>query len=212
MSPLHIPESPAELTFTLTDEDIDKDMKQMTAGVDADAVFWAPTPAEVPLQPQQVPQQLGAVSSVSELLANLTGALQQTNNTNTTNMDPSSIATANNFMQSLPAEQFQALMAQFQNPMGGVAPPAQPQQDWSGWQSADTDNGGGEQWFDGGDNGGKGRGGRGRGRGRGGGGSGGGREGGGRPYRKKQCIFYMEGRQAYLLQPAGLLQSLIFNV
>ncbi|KZP21743.1 hypothetical protein FIBSPDRAFT_714347, partial [Athelia psychrophila] len=60
MSTAQIPDSPAEPPHTITDEEVDVDVKQMDAGEEANAVFGSAAPTLAPM------------ASVAELMGQLT--------------------------------------------------------------------------------------------------------------------------------------------
>lgn len=191
MSPSSIPDSPAEPSVVILDEEVDKDVREMTTGPEVDSVFWSgpPIPAEQPQPQPGVPPP----TSVADLVGQLAGGAGVT-----VPVDP--------VMQALPPEQLQHLLAQLSQ-----LPPAQqvqqmhmqqqqqqpPYGDWPGLNqfSADysqppafqDDSGERNGWP-------VGRGGRGRGRGRGRGGFGG--DDGYRHNKKRLCNFFAAGRRA----------------
>ncbi|KAJ7727884.1 hypothetical protein B0H16DRAFT_1677208 [Mycena metata] len=206
MSPSSIPDSPAEPSVVIPDEEVDKDVREMTAGPEVDAVFWSgpPIPPVEPPQPGVPP-----LSSVADLVGQLAGGVDAAR-ANAMSVDP--------VMQALPPEQLQHLLAQLSQ-LPSTQPPLQQQQihmqmphqppppqapygDWPGLNQFSTDYS--QSAFNQDDHGGPGerngwsvnRGGRGRGRGRGRGG--GGDDGGYRHSNKKRlCNFFAAGRCKY---------------
>ncbi|KAJ6463236.1 hypothetical protein C8R47DRAFT_1327013 [Mycena vitilis] len=200
MSASSIPDSPAEPSVIIPDEEVDKDAHEMTTGPEVDSVFWSgpPIPAEQP-QPQA---GVLPMTSVADLVGQLAGGVGA--NPSAGPVDP--------VMQALPPEQLQQLLAQLSQ-----LPPAQQlqqhmqmqmqqQQSYGDWpqlnqfsadysqqqqQPAFQDDSGGERngWV-------MGRGG-GRGRGRGRGRGGGGDDGGYRHNKKRLCNFFAAGRCKY---------------
>ncbi|KAJ6543943.1 hypothetical protein B0H19DRAFT_1169070 [Mycena capillaripes] len=196
MSPSSIPDSPGEPSVIIPDEEVDKDVREMTTGPDVDSVFWSgpPMPVEQPQPQPGVPP----LTSVAELVGQLAGGVDGARaNPSAAPVDP--------VMQALPPEQLQHLLAQLSQ-----LPPAQQmhnmqmqqQQPYGDWPGLDQFSAGYSQappsFHD--DSGGErngwpvGRGGRGRGRGRGRGG--GGDDGGYRHNKKRLCNFFAAGRRA----------------
>ncbi|KAJ7265938.1 hypothetical protein B0H12DRAFT_1100197 [Mycena haematopus] len=188
MTPSSIPDSPAEPSLVIPDEDVDKDVHEMTTGPDVDAVFWN-GPA-IPIdQPQPQPGAL-PLSSVADLVGQLAGG------PNAAPADPGTV---------MPPEQLQQLLAQLsqltpaqQQQMHTQMPQQQQQQPYGDWPglnqfSADYSQAPAFQ-DDGGERNGwpMSRGGRGRGRGRGRGGAGG--DDGYRHNKKRLCNFFAAGR------------------
>lgn len=207
MSPGQIPESPAEPTTVIPEEDVDKPAKVMCVGPELDTLFqWgmpmelAPTAASV----QELVQQL-AMGSIMEASAGGQAPIDMAGQAN---------AALNAVQGMLPQDQLQQLLQQLsstasaaatttatapqaqtaygQPPYGGAGeggwpPAAAPGAFDYGYHedgAADQQRG----WSDGGR--GRGRGGRGRGRGRG-------DDGGYRPYiKRKPCSFFAAGRRA----------------
>lgn len=187
MTPNQIPESPAEPTEVLTEEEVDRDVTAMTTGPEVDAIFWSGEPAPV-------------MASVADLV----GQLAMGNM-----MDPSMIGTAPNtqgldlsaIVQNLPQEQLQQLLQQLSVPTGpfGQVPQYSGDESWSSVPGQglaeygqtyheDSDQ---MRWSSES----RGRGARGRGRGRGGRG-----EDGYRQIRRKPCSFFAAGRRALNLK------------
>ncbi|KAJ7179627.1 hypothetical protein C8R46DRAFT_1160152 [Mycena filopes] len=215
MSPSSIPDSPAEPSSVITDEEVDKDVREMTAGPEVDAVFWSGPP----IPPVEVPQPgVPPLSSVADLVGQLAGGVDGARanaNANAMSVDP--------VMQALPPEQLQHLLAQLsqlpttQQPLQQQQQPQQmhmqmphqqqqqqaPYGDWPGLNqfSADYSQSGFNQDDHGGPgdrNGWPGNRGGGRGRGRGRGRGGGGDDGGYRHGNKKRlCNFFAAGRCKY---------------
>jgi len=205
MSPAHIPESPGEPTYLLSEDEVDKDVRVMTSGPEVDAVFWSGPPImPMPQLPNSVAElvgQLAATTGVGDAMA----------------VDPNVTLQT---MQSLPPEQLHALLQQLQN-----FPPAQPQaqqhlydggadqQSWNMGNDANSNHYGpsyGQGYHDNSNShqdrwdgsGGSSRGGRGtrggfRGRGRGRGGPPGDDGGGYRHNKRKPCSFFAAGRCKY---------------
>ncbi|KAF7330885.1 hypothetical protein MVEN_02428000 [Mycena venus] len=196
MSPSSIPDSPAEPSVIIPDEDVDKDVREMTTGPEVDTVFWSGPP--IPVDPPQAQPGVPPLTSVADLVGQLAGGAAA--NPSTAPTDPAAV------MQALPPEQLQHLLAQLSQ-----LPPAQqlqqqmhmqmqqqpPYGDWPGLNQFSADysqppafqDDGGERngWS-------VGRGGRGRGRGRGRGGAGG--DDGYRHNKKRLCNFFAAGRRA----------------
>ncbi|PPQ81083.1 hypothetical protein CVT25_014546 [Psilocybe cyanescens] len=211
MSPNQIPDSPAEPTNVMSEEEADQDVTQMTAGPEMDPVFWSSEPvATAAAMPVSVP---GAPS-----VADLVGQLAM-------GMDPASMMSAGAggmsashdlgaIAQSLPPEQLQQLLHSLQvgaaqyagmAAYGGTGAGAGNGDDgaWASGSGVSVNNPYGaeygyhedaemQQSRPGWAADGRGRGGgRGRGRGRGRG------EEGFRPYiKRKPCSFFAAGRRA----------------
>jgi len=184
MTPNQIPESPAEPTAVITEEEVDRDVTTMTTGPEVDAIFWSGEPAPV-------------MASVADLV----GQLAMGNM-----MDPSMIGTAPNtqgldlsaIVQNLPQEQLQQLLQQLSVPAGPFGQVSQYGGDES-WSSVPSQSLAeyGQTYHEDSDqmrwsSESRGRGGRGRGRGRGGRG-----EDGYRQIRRKPCSFFAAGRCKY---------------
>ncbi|KAJ7229156.1 hypothetical protein GGX14DRAFT_416895 [Mycena pura] len=208
MSPSSIPDSPAEASQTIPDEEVDKDVREMTTGPEVDQVFWSGPP--IPLTP--TPPQPGSPplsSSVADLVGQLAGGV-----------DVAHAHPVDPMIQALPPEQLQQLLVQLtqlgqtpqqQQQIIQVQQQQQLQQpqlqqqsqpsfgDWSGLNQFSTDYSQATSFQE--DSGERNgwpsfRGGRGRGRGRGRGGMGGPDD-----YRhnkrKQLCNFFAAGRCKY---------------
>jgi protein phosphatase 1 regulatory subunit 10 len=182
MTPNQIPESPAEPSTVITEEEVDRDVTTMTTGPEVDAIFWSGEPAPV-------------VASVADLV----GQLAMGNM-----MDPSMIAPNTQgldltaIVQNLPQEHLQQLLQQLSVPTpfgqvsqyGGdeswLSAPSQSSAEYGQTYHEDSDH---MRWSS------ESRG-RGRGRGRGKGGR-------GEDYRhikRKPCSFFAAGRRALNLK------------
>jgi protein phosphatase 1 regulatory subunit 10 len=196
MSPAHIPDSPAEPSHVIAEEDVDKDVKAMTSGPEVDAVFWSGGPISPVSHVASVADLVGqlAVGNMDPAMggASFNG---QGLDLKAVGLDASATLSA---VQALPQEQLQQLLQQLSAP--ALYPPAsQPayngaDQAWptpgfpteygqgfhddAGWPSSDAGRGRGN--------------GRGRGRGRGRGDDGGGY----RHIKRKPCSFFAAGRRA----------------
>ena len=186
MTANQIPESPAEPTTVITEEEVNRDVTTMTTGPEVDAIFWSGEPAPV-------------MASVADLV----GQLAMGNM-----MDPSMISTAPNtqglaltaVVQNLPQEQLQQLLQQLSVPFGQVpqyggdgsaeswsSAPSQSLAEYGQTYHEESDH---MQWSSGSR-------GRGRGRGRERGGRG---EDGYRHIKRKPCSFFAAGRRALNLK------------
>ncbi|KAF8211668.1 hypothetical protein K438DRAFT_1807693 [Mycena galopus ATCC 62051] len=200
MTPSSIPDSPAEPSLIIPDEDVDKEVHEMTTGPDVDTVFWS-GPA-MPIDPPQPQPGVLPLSSVADLVGQLAGG------PSAAPADPGAV------MQTLPPEQLQQLLAQLSqlppaqqlqqqihSQMHSQMQPQQQQQqqpygDWPGLNQFSADYSQPAFQDDGGERGGwPMRGGRGRGRGRGRGGAGG--DDGYRHNKKRLCNFFAAGRCKY---------------
>lgn len=186
MSTAQIPDSPAEPSHTIPDEEVDVDVKKMDAGEEANAIFGSAAPTLAPM------------ASVADLMGQLTNgtvdpAASQYNAAAPFNVDPNLLPMMQNLAPDKIQQMLQQLMGpamqqQQQAPYGGV------DQTWNQDQYADygrngyADDGPPDRWGPDG----RGRGGRGsRGRGRGRGDS-----GGFRYNKSKPCSFFQSGRRA----------------
>ncbi|KAJ6516426.1 hypothetical protein C8R45DRAFT_960109 [Mycena sanguinolenta] len=198
MTPSSIPDSPAEPSVVIPDEDVDKEVHEMTTGPDVDAVFWS-GPA-IPIDQPQPQPGVGPLTSVADLVGQLAGG------PSVAPADPGAV------MQALPPEQLQQLLAQLsqlpatqqlqqqiQTPQQQQQPQQQPYGDWPGLNQFSADYSQAPSFSDdGGERHGgwpMSRGGRGRGRGRGRGGMGG--DDGYRHSKKRLCNFFAAGRCKY---------------
>ncbi|KAF8450984.1 hypothetical protein L210DRAFT_3470435 [Boletus edulis BED1] len=197
MNAAQIPDSPAELAATISEEDVDASVKMMTVGAESDIVFWSGI-AQIP--------QVSVADLVNQLAA---GGVDHP-------MDGSTVGGGGgggvpvvfdpNILSSIPPEQMQQLMQQAQallNPGqasggGGQPPPfggASQMPDWNvpgqfqelGQEFGEDDASVRARWAAD----------RGRGRGmRGRGGRGRGDEGSYRSSKRRPCSFFAEGRRA----------------
>ncbi|KAK7061264.1 hypothetical protein R3P38DRAFT_3488838 [Favolaschia claudopus] len=205
MSPSSIPDSPAEPSVVIPEEDVDKEVTEMTTGPDVDTVFWSgpAMPVDLPQQQAETPP----LASVAELVGQLA---------NGANPNPSTAPVdAEMVINAMPPEQLQSLLAQLsqfpqaqqlqqqmQQQMNVQHHQQQQQQhqtpygDWPQLNQFSTDYSQAAYHDDGGERNGwsAGRGGRGRGRGRGRGGGGG--DDGYRHNKKRLCNFFAAGRRA----------------
>jgi protein phosphatase 1 regulatory subunit 10 len=188
---LRIPDTAGEADVPpIRDEDLDKDLVHMTAGDDADRVFWAPQQPHAPMQVDAQPS--GA--SVADLLANL-GSMPQVAagfaaqaSSGGLGFDPAAL------LQSLDP----ARLAQLSNAASQQQQQQQQQPQPSQYQDSSSYYNGANNEYDGYQDSQYGRdreSGRGRGRGRGRGARG----GSGAGFTRKQipCTFYQQGRQVY---------------
>ncbi|KAJ7367772.1 hypothetical protein DFH08DRAFT_919382 [Mycena albidolilacea] len=201
MSASSIPDSPAEPSAVILDEEVDKDVREMTTGPEVDTVFWS-GPA-MPIDPPQPQPGVPPLTSVADLVGQLAGGGAGAN-PSAAPADPGAV------MQALPPEQLQHLLAQLsqipttpqlQQQMHMQQQQQQQQQPYGDWpglnqfsadysqQPAFQDDGGERNGWA------VGRGGRGRGRGRGRGGAGG--DDGYRHNKKRLCNFFAAGRCKY---------------
>ncbi|KAF8075900.1 hypothetical protein FPV67DRAFT_1469704 [Lyophyllum atratum] len=212
MSPAHIPDSPAEPSHVIAEDEVDRNVQAMTSGPDVDAVFWSS----------------GPVSPVAHSVAELVGQLAGGN----MNVDPALSGAQFNgqgldlaavgldagstlaAVQALPQEHIQRLLQQLQTsatqqppnmsqpglfPQSGQPPtpynaPDQNHNAWGGAPNYSAEYGQGFQnheedrnWGANGRGRGRGRGGRGRGRG----------EYGYRDNTRRPCTFFAAGRCKY---------------
>ncbi|KAJ7122949.1 hypothetical protein C8R44DRAFT_785006 [Mycena epipterygia] len=201
MSLASIPDSPAEPSHTIPDEEVDKDVREMTAGPDVDLVFWSGPP----IPPVQEQQAMAPLSSVADLVGQLAVGAD----------GASAAAAIDPMMQAMPPEQLQQLLAQLsqlpqptqsqqqqqqqqqQMQMQMQQQQQQPYGDWPGLNQFSADYSQPAFQDDSGERNGwpVGRGGRGRGRGRGRGGAG--IEEGYRHNKRKLCNFFAAGRCKY---------------
>ncbi|KAF9458016.1 hypothetical protein BDZ94DRAFT_1271762 [Collybia nuda] len=197
MSFAHIPDSPAEPSHVIPEEDVDKEVKIMTSGPEVDAIFWSGGPISPVSHVASVADLVGqlAVGNMDPAMggASFNG---QGLDLKAVGLDASATLSA---VQALPQEQLQALLQQLSAPtmypQGGQPAYNGTDQAWptqagfpteygqgfhddAGWSSSD----------------GRGRGGgRGRGRGRGRGDD----AGGYRHIKRKPCSFFAAGRCKY---------------
>ncbi|KIK65709.1 hypothetical protein GYMLUDRAFT_94326 [Collybiopsis luxurians FD-317 M1] len=208
MSDAQVPDTPAEASNTIPEEDLDKDAVVMTSGPEVDSIFWSSDAAAAPPVPP-VPNHLGAVADIlSQLSATMNSAGGISSVAGTAGVPMTGIVSSGQDMvnlnnvdpMSLPTEQVQLLLQQL-NPQasyngGGDQPwpanPAANQFSQYGYGGGGDDNepAGGmpSRWSEGR--------GRGRGRGRGSRGRGGGDEGF-RHSKRKPCSFFQSGRCRY---------------
>lgn len=202
MSVAQIPDSPAEPAATISEEDVDADVKMMTVGPESDIIFWSGG-AQSP--------QVSVADLVNQLAA---GGVDHPMNDSTAGsgllvgFDP-------NILSSIPPEQMQQLMQQAQallNPGqassgGGQPPPFGSPSQAPGWNAPGQFQEFGQE-FAGDDAGARARwaADRGRGRGvRGRGGRGKGDEGSYRSSKRRPCSFFAEGRRASItLESLGM--------
>jgi len=196
MNAAQIPDSPAEPTVTMSEEDVDASVKMMTVGAESDIVFWSGT--------VQTPQ-VSVADLVNQLAA---GGVDHPMDGSTVGGDGGvPVGFDPNILSSIPPEQMQQLMQQAQallNPGqapggGGQLPPfggASQALDWNvpgQFQELGQEFGGDDasvraRWAAD----------RGRGRGmRGRGGRGRGDEGSYRSSKRRPCSFFAEGRCRY---------------
>jgi len=212
MTPSQIPDSPAEPSSVLTEEETDKNVTHMLLGEEIDAMFYGADDQMMGLDPNvNVTQLVGQLASA--LGSNNGMAMDSLPVPATSGEAPALDLSA---LQSLPQEQIQQLLQQlaanvpavagqygaYGGATGGVS--VSGASDAAGWGSGAFDYGQQQQeqgsyhdesgkvssrWEDG--RGGRGRGGRGRGRGRG-------EDWGGKPYnhKKKPCTFFLQQRRA----------------
>lgn len=216
MTEAQIPDTPAEASNTLSEEEVDKDVIVMTSGPDVDSVFWSSETIAAP-PTNSVADILSQLSSGQLNFASLLGGaggsgvngvgggpmlpisggagpghdvMMELNN-----VDPMSV-------QSLPPEQLQMLLQQL-NPTGTSStnnnsyggsdqpwPNPTPANHFSQFGYSAEDTAELPRWSEG--QGGRGRG-RGRGKGRGGRG-----DDGYRHSKRKPCSFFQSGRRANL--------------
>ncbi|KDR74518.1 hypothetical protein GALMADRAFT_157714 [Galerina marginata CBS 339.88] len=195
MSPNQIPESPAEPTTVISEEEADKNVKQMQVGAETDAIFWSTEPvAAVPSSVADLVSQLAMSGSAMMVDPTLGGGVG-----GTPGLD----------IGGIPQDQLQQLLNALASPYAageggwsGVAGTSfgaeygqgqgQPASGaGAGGYPADADDANTHHPRWDGTSRGRGRGGRGsRGRGRG-------DEGGFRPYiKRKPCSFFALGRRA----------------
>ncbi|KAF7313453.1 hypothetical protein HMN09_00501200 [Mycena chlorophos] len=70
MSASSIPDSPAEPSSVIADEEVDKDVREMTAGTEVDEIFWS----SPPIPPPSATNVDGPMPSVADLVGQLAGA------------------------------------------------------------------------------------------------------------------------------------------
>lgn len=198
MTDAQIPDTPAEASNTIPEEDVDKDVIVMTSGPDVDSVFWSSeTIAAPPTNLTDILSQLssgqfasllgGGGSGVNGGVMPIAGPGHDVMALN--NVDPMSV-------QSLPPEQLQMLLQQlnpgtnnsYSNGSGSSDQPwPNPANHYSQFGYEDTEQ---PRWSEGQA--------RGRGRGRGKGRGGGRGEDGYRHSKRKPCSFFQSGRRANL--------------
>ncbi|KAH8106351.1 hypothetical protein BXZ70DRAFT_919222 [Cristinia sonorae] len=190
MSPLQIPESPAEPANVLPEEQVDQDVRKMMTG-DADTIFW--NGETQPTMPEYNP-------SVAELVGQLSAdvAMSDSFGVQSFNLNPSTLASLPGLSQiAAPdlqqiVQHAQAVLFQQQSPAylpGMPAAQGGPEQSYADYERGLNDDGRAERrwsseesWYERGN-------GRGRGRGRG--------RGGFRQTRRKPCTFFAAGRCKY---------------
>lgn len=187
-TPAHIPDTPAEPSSVMSEEEVDKDVKTMTSGPEVDAIFWSGGPAPSASHFPSVSDLVGqlAVGNMDPALggASFNG---QGLDLKAVGLDANATLSA---VQALPQEQLQQLLRQLTTPaMYGQAEYGGDQA-WSASNQFSSEYGQGYQnddhWA-----GGRGRG-LGRGRGRGGRVD----DGGYRHNKRKPCSFFAAGRRA----------------
>nr|GAT46179.1 predicted protein [Mycena chlorophos] len=190
MSASSIPDSPAEPSSVIADEEVDKDVREMTAGTEVDEIFWS----SPPIPPPSATNVDGPMPSVADLVGQLVGAGAGGTDPIPMAVDPSVIP-----------QDIHQLLAQLASASGlQPQPQPQPQPTFGGtdWSQFNTDYNAGQPMYDGSDginsnnNRGswpnRGRGGRGRGRGRGGG-----PDDFRHSSKRKLCNFFAQGRCRY---------------
>lgn len=195
MSSAHIPDSPAEPSHVIPEEDVDKDVKAMTSGPEVDAIFWSGGPISPVSHVASVADLVGqlAVGNMDPAMgsASFNG---QGLDLKAVGLDASATLSA---VQALPQEQLQALLQQLSTPtmypQGGQPAFNGTDQAWPTQPGFQTEYGQGFHDDAGWPSDGRGRGGsRGRGRGRGRGDD----AGGYRHIKRKPCSFFAAGRRA----------------
>ncbi|KAF9076636.1 hypothetical protein BDP27DRAFT_1313658 [Rhodocollybia butyracea] len=187
MTNAHIPDTPAEASNTIPEDDLDKDVPLMTSGPDVDSIFWSSetTPAPPANFVADILSQLAFMNGVGGGMNGVADGMPMTGQghdmMNLNNVDP----------LSLRPEQLQTLLQQL-NPASANNSYGGSEQTWANPASHysqfdySEDNEPAPRWTEG-----RGRG-RGKGRGRGGRG-----EDGYRHSKRKPCSFFQSGRCKY---------------
>ena len=205
MTPTQIPDSPAEPSTALSEEEVDKDVKTMQLGDEMESLFYPAAPAVDPSMSMSIDSSLNVSQLIGQLSSTVPNAMDTTPHQAPT-VDLTSVAA----VQNLRPDQLQQLLAQISSSMGvadqqqqfgqyGTTPPSDTA--LSGWGSTphhfsdysdESDKQYLSRWEEKG-----GRGGRGRGAGRGSRDRS--EEWSAKPYssrKSRPCLFFQQQRRA----------------
>jgi protein phosphatase 1 regulatory subunit 10 len=115
MTPTQIPDSPAEPSTALSEEEVDKDVKTMQLGDEMENLFYPVTPAVDPSMSMNIDSSLNVSQLIGQLSSTVPNAMDTTPHQAPT-VDVTSVAA----VQNLRPDQLQQLLAQISSSMGAA--------------------------------------------------------------------------------------------
>lgn len=113
MTPTQIPDSPAESSTVVSEEEVDKDVKTMQLGDEMEILFYPAAPAVDPSMSMSIDSSLSVSQLIGQLSSTVSNAMDTTPHQAPT-VDLTSVAA----MQNLRPDQLQQLLAQISSTIG----------------------------------------------------------------------------------------------